>query len=181
MPVTRVSPVLLDGLFASGPHPSLGDHADTYGRLMGSWEGEYRDFEPDGQVHSGEIEVHFAWVLQGLAVQDVWIAPARAQRQAVDPPADRDTYGSTLRVFDPAIGGWRLVWLNPRTGVRVDLVGRRVGDDIVNIGVYEDAPIKWMFTEITEQSFVWQGFILQPDGISWFEQTQFRLRRVASI
>jgi hypothetical protein len=26
------------------------------------------------------MEVHFGWVLQGLAVQDTWIAPPRSQR-----------------------------------------------------------------------------------------------------
>jgi hypothetical protein len=181
MSVIRTVPVLLDGLFASGPHPSLGEHAATYGRLIGSWAGEYRDFDRLGQVTSGEIEVHFAWVLQGLAVQDLWIAPSRAQRRAAGVPADRDTYGSTLRVFDAAIEAWRVVWHNPQKGVRVDLVGRRVGADVVQTGFYDNAPIKWLFTKITEQSFFWQAFSLEADGVSWFEQTQFRLRRVASI
>ena len=30
----------LDALVARGPHPSLGAHADTYGRLIGSWAGQ---------------------------------------------------------------------------------------------------------------------------------------------
>jgi len=178
MSTARIMPALA-GLFANGPHPSLGDHADTYGRLIGSWEGEYRDFDRNGQVTGGEIEVHFAWVLQGLAVQDLWIAPSSAQRQAGGVPGDRDTHGTTLRVFDPGIAGWRIVWLNPQKQVRVDLVGRRVGDDIVQTGFYEDAPIKWMFTDITADSFVWQGFSLEADGVSWFEQTRFTLRRTA--
>jgi hypothetical protein len=177
MTTARTMPLSLDGLIASGPHPSLGLHADTYGRLIGSWQGEYRDYDRSGQVLSGLLEVHFVWVLQGLAVQDVWIAPTRAQRMGEVDLSQRNTYGTTLRVFDPEIEAWRVVWLNPQQRVRVDLVGRRVGDDIIQAGFYEDAPIKWIFTEITRESFFWQAFVLDTDGVSWFRQTEFRLRR----
>jgi len=62
---------------AAGPHPSLGQHAATFGRLIGSWEGEYRDEEPGEPPETGLLEVHFGWVLQGRAVQDTWISPLR--------------------------------------------------------------------------------------------------------
>jgi hypothetical protein len=169
---------LFDATVAPGPHPSLGKHAETYGRVIGSWNGEYEDLNDDGSPESGSLEVHFAWVLQGLAVQDVWIAPARAQR-ATHAPAKRDTYGTTLRVFDPAAEVWRVVWLNPARNARVDLIGRRIGDDIIQLGTYKDAPVKWTFTHITPRSFTWQGLVLEADGVTWRRQTEFKLRRTA--
>ena len=40
------SPGLAETLLAPAPHPSLGKHADTFGRIIGSWVGEYRDRHP---------------------------------------------------------------------------------------------------------------------------------------
>jgi hypothetical protein len=167
----------LEGLFGDGPHASLGEHAETYGRLIGSWEGEYRDFDSSGAVEEGSIEVHFAWVLQGLAVQDVWIAPTRRQRAQERSSTSRDTYGTTIRVFSPELAAWHVVWLNPAKLVRTDLIGRRIGDDVVQTGYFENTPIKWLFTEITPEAFTWQAFALDSDGVTWFEQTRFAFRR----
>jgi hypothetical protein len=125
------------------------------------------------------MEVHFAWVLQGLAVQDVWIALPAAAGSSDAPATDHRTYGTTVRVFDPRLEAWRVAWLNPPHNIRNDLVGRRVGDDIVQTGYWNDAPIKWVFTRITHDSFTWQGFTLEADGVTWRLETEFQLRRTA--
>jgi hypothetical protein len=46
-------------LKAAGPHPSLGDHANDLGRLVGTWDVEYTDFAKDGKAihHIGEFIV----------------------------------------------------------------------------------------------------------------------------
>lgn len=177
MPVETPVSGFLDALVAKGPHPSLGRHAETYGRLIGSWAGHYEDRSEDDAVARGRMEVHFAWVLEGRAVQDVWIAPPIAARLEGRKSDGRDTYGSTLRVFDPAIEAWRVVWLNPPTDVRNDLVGRRVGDDIVQTGWFRDRAIKWIFTRMAPDSFIWQAFELEADGATWRPVTQFDLKR----
>jgi hypothetical protein len=66
---------------------------------------------------------------------------------------------------------------NPVRGVRNDLIGRRVGDDIVQTGWYGDLAIKWMFSRVTSQSFLWQGLELEPDGTTWKLVTEFNLKR----
>lgn len=171
----------LDALVAKGPHPGLGSHADTYGRVIGSWAGHYEDWSEDGTLARGRMEVHFAWVLDGRAVQDLWIAPPIAERLAGRPSDRRDTYGTTLRVFDPTIDAWRVVWLNPPGGVRNDLIGRRVGDDIVQTGWYRDRPIKWVFSRMTHDSFLWQAFELGADATTWRLTTEFNLTRSAGV
>jgi hypothetical protein len=168
----------VETLHSPGPHPSLGKHADTYGRLIGSWEGEYRDEDPGVPPETGLIEVHFGWVLQGRAVQDTFIAPLRN----ADPAASalrRQTYGTTVRVFHPELAAWRAVWLNPVNGYRTDVIGRRVGDDIVQFCYVEERPEKWVFSEITARSFRWRAFLLADDGVTWRVDTEFHLRRTA--
>src|SRR5215831_16806767 len=132
--------LFVQSLAAKGPHPSLGAHADTYGRLIGSWAGEFQAYPLAGPVVATSAEVHFGWALDGRAVQDVWIAPSRKDR-AAGVRAAHEMYGTTLRVFDPKRESWRVVWMDPASGRRNDLEGRRQGNDIVQIGTADGWPI----------------------------------------
>lgn len=170
-----------DSLIAPRPHPSLGPEADTYGRLIGSWAGEFHDHPSGGETVSGPMEVHFGWVLQGLAVQDTWIAPSRQARpgDASLPEGVRDTYGSTLRVWDPQAKLWRVTWTSPARQAVCRLVGRRVGDDIVQTGYWNDRPQRWCFRDVTADAFAWEAHGLSDDGAAWELQTRFELTRTA--
>lgn len=59
----------------------------------------------DGTKQKSTGEIHCDWALQGRAIQDIWIRPKR--------PAPSTMYGTTLRVFDPEIGGWHIIWSDP--------------------------------------------------------------------
>lgn len=164
-------------LLASGRSPEIPEAADAYGWLVGSWELEVRHYWIDVSSRGLRGEAHFAWVLEGRAVQDVWIMPRLAERS---PALDRsfNTYGTTLRVWDAALQAWRVTWINPVTGARNDLVGRWHGQDVVQLGTHSDGtPIRWMFTEITPGSFRWTGESLEADGRTWKLQGEFRARR----
>jgi hypothetical protein len=161
-------------LVATGPHPSLGDDAGTYANFIGSWHGTFHDRRGDS-IESGPLEVHFAWALEGRAVQDIWIAPgSRAEPGRI---YERATYGTTLRVFDPVARVWRVEWFNPVNQVRNTLVGRRVGDRIVQMGCWNDRPQRWQFLDITTERFLWQAHGLDDDGVTWRLQTEFELLR----
>ena len=166
-------------LSAPARSPEIPESADVYGWLVGSWALEIALFK-DGQcVERGmKGEVHFGWVLEGRAVQDVWIRPVRSER-GPDMEKKYNTYGTTLRVWDPAIQAWRVTWVNPVSGVRNELVGRRVGKDIVQVGTGANGePIRWNFTDITPDSFRWTGESLLPDGQTWRLEAEFRGTRV---
>ena len=38
---------------AQGPHPSLGHHADLFGRFVGTWDADYSFIAQDGSVRHG--------------------------------------------------------------------------------------------------------------------------------
>ncbi len=68
-------------LFASSRSPEILESADVYGRLIGSWELEVLQYKAADVSSLGlRGEVHFGWVLEGRAVQDVWIMPRRPER-----------------------------------------------------------------------------------------------------
>lgn len=152
-------------LVAPGPHPSLGAHAETYGRLIGGWTGERRAHRPDGAISSVAVEIDFAWVLGGRAVQDVWIT------------AGHELFGTTLRVFDAKRETWRVLWWNPASGSRSELEGRRQGDDVVQLGASDGRPIRWTFSRIRPRSFAWHGHALADDGVTWQLESEFELSR----
>jgi hypothetical protein len=162
-------------LGAAGPHESLGRHADTYGRVIGSWQGELVDHFSGKLPQTHSVEAHFSWVLEGRAVQDVWITPARPDRSA---KRALDWYGTTLRIYDPKAELWRATWSDPASGYRIELEGRRQGDDIVQLGSRAGRPIRWTFSEIRSDSFRWQGHALEDDGATWRLEVDIRFRRI---
>jgi hypothetical protein len=58
----------------------LTDQEDIYGWLIGGWEATVYDYAEDGTAHESSGEWHFGRVLEGRAIQDVWISPPRSQR-----------------------------------------------------------------------------------------------------
>jgi hypothetical protein len=170
----------LDWLVAPGRSPEIPESLDVYGWLVGSWELDVRHYWVDVSARGLKGEAHFAWVLDGCAVQDVWGLPLRSE-QTGEPDGARQSRGTTLRVWDAALQAWRVTWINPVTGVRCDLIGRWNGKDIVQIGTMPNGtPIRWKFTEITADSFRWTGESLQPDGKTWKLEGDFRARRFPS-
>jgi len=152
---------------------------DVYGWLIGSWEFDVPHYAGLDTTQLGlKGEIHFSRALEGRAVQDVWIMPRKADRSA-NLGKTNNMYGTTLRVWDPSVRGWRITWINPVTGRRDEQIGRWCGKDIVQIGARLDGtPTRWMYTEITPDSFHWTGEALMPDGMTWKLESEFRARRV---
>ncbi len=174
-----ISGPFFEALAASGPMAGVGGSRDLYDGLLGSWDAEVVDHLPDGTDRRQSAEVHFVRVLEGRAIQDVWIAPARRERGSpAQPPGPGNRYGTTFRVYDAALDAWRITWINPVTGVETRLVGRRVGSQIVQSGADADGRlVRWVFAEIRPDSFHWQGEISADGGRSWSCETEFFGRR----
>lgn len=170
--------IFVTSLLAGRRSAEIPESVDVYGWLVGSWELKvqvYRGIDISSQ--DIKAEAHFAWVLEGRAIQDVWIMPHSSDRK---PDGDRmnNMCGTTLRVWDPGIQAWRIRWINPVTGHEERQTGRKVGNEIVQVGVRSDGtPTRWRFTEITPDSFRWFGEALEPDGKTWKLEGEFHASR----
>lgn len=166
-------------LVAPDRSPEIPEASDVYGWLVGSWDLDvlrYRAVDVSASDIKGEV--HFGWVLEGRAIQDVWIMPARSQRSESDDKVN-NMYGATLRVWDALLKAWRIKWINPVSGHYEEQIGRWSGKDIVQVGARSDGtPTRWSFTEITPDSFHWLGEALQPDGRTWRLEGEFRATRM---
>jgi hypothetical protein len=166
----------LEILAAPGSTLGSGGSRQMYDGLIGSWDAQVVDHMSDGSERRQSAEMHFAWVLEGRAIQDLWIAPSLRDRVGQPGPGNR--FGTTLRVYDPAIDAWRITWINPVTGVSNQLVGRRVGSEIAQTGADEDGRlVRWVFVEVTPESFHWRGEVSEDGGRSWTCETEFLARR----
>jgi len=155
----------VSALLAPGRSPEIPDSAAIYDFLIGDWDAEVIDHEEDGSTLRNRAEIHFAWVLEGRAIQDLWISAPRR-------------YGTTLRRYDRLTGEWRVTWINPVNGAENRLVARKVGDDLVQEGRREDGSlIRWSFREITPDSFHWIGEESHDEGKTWRCGTEFLARR----
>ena len=160
-------------LVAKSPSAELGDAADMYAWLIGGWDVRTVDYQPDGKQRESTGEWHFNWILEGRAVQDVWISPPRAQRNsALSKTGNR--YGTSLRVYDSKIGAWRVTWLNPVSGAHDELIGQQKGNDIVQEGRDSDGnQMRWVFTDRKSDAFRWYGERSYDGGKTWQLEAEF--------
>jgi hypothetical protein len=153
-------------LHADGPAADRAGKMQLYGWLIGNWEMDATVHADDGTTHKGQGQIHFAWVLEGRAIQDVWILPGVF-------------YGSTLRVYDPGLDAWHILWSDPVRQYYTRQLGRARGRDIVQEGRNDAGDqIRWSFTDITANSFRWLGERSLDAGATWQLQAEFLARRV---
>ncbi|HEY7125010.1 MAG TPA: putative glycolipid-binding domain-containing protein [Ktedonobacterales bacterium] len=167
---------VLEGLLASGPRPELADKLRLFGQFVGDWDVDWTGYQPDSTVaQQAKGEIHFAWVLAGRAIQDVWIFPTRADQQRGLPV---DEWGSTLRFYDPGTDMWKISWHAPVNNFTRAMTARPVGDEIWVEGAnFQGQPLRWVFSQITSRSFRWTNFVSEDDGQTWRVQEELAAQR----
>jgi len=169
---------MITGLHTDGPAADRAEKLMLYGRFIGSWEGRVIQHARDGSSTEQSCEIHFGWVLEGRAVQDVWIVPSRQDREDPTKLGGYNLYGTTLRIYDPKNDVWHVSWFNPVAQTYNRMTGRQIGQEIVQEYITEDGMrCQWLFTDITENSFHWIGRGTKDGGKTWFVQTEFFARR----
>ena len=158
----------LNALHAEGPAPDRADKMKLYGWLIGRWEMDATVHSDDGAQHKAKGTISFGWVLEGRAIQDVWVLPGFF-------------HGTTLRVYDPGLDAWHILWSDPLKQFYTRQLGRARGKDIVQEGGDgAGVVLRWTFTDITEDSFRWLGEHSADAGATWHLQAEFRVRRIAA-
>jgi hypothetical protein len=163
---------MIKRLGANGPDPEMRKKLMLFGQFVGDWDIlEARYPQPDGTEIKRKGEIHFGWILEGRAIQDVWMTHQGNPPRAV--PA-----GTTIRFYDPKIDAWHSIWIAPRQGIIQTFVARKVGDEIVLEGqTNEGHPEHWIFSEITPNSFRWRSVESHDNTKTWQLTEEMRAHR----
>jgi hypothetical protein len=164
-----------NALLSAEPHPDIPAEHRIFEPFIGSWELVVTWYDAQGGVHRQEQgEWHFARVLEGRAIQDVWIVPPRSERTG---HADPYEYGTSLRFFDHAEGAWRSTWLGPQQGALHSFLARKQGEAVVLETVLGDGRrMRWSFSDIRPDSFIWRNE--REDAGRWTLTQDFAARRI---
>jgi hypothetical protein len=152
-----------------------------YDRFIGRWEAEAQAFLPDGSSRRHYWQIRFERVLEGRAIQDVWITPPRdgpnVGKSLRWGPFDNQ-YGMTLRVYDAKLDAWRVIWIDPCADYRAELVGRARGDEIFQEGKGSDgAALRWIFSDLRADSFRWRAEVSRDEGARWHKAIELLAHR----
>jgi hypothetical protein len=160
-------------LIASGPRivPGESPEARLFDRVAGAWDVDYTAIRDDGTRQKIRGQLLAGWVLDGRALQDVWI-------QFPKPGEDR-FIGTTLRFYDPDKKKWRVTWVSAIAKAVTVLEG---GEEDGRIALYNDSAkgrLRWTFSDITEKDFVWRGELSTDGGKTWRLREDHRMYRAA--
>jgi len=142
----------------------LRERLNMFGQFVGEWdfEGIIAKGTPNEQRAPGEWI--FSWILNGTAIQDVFICPSR--KECEKNTSLNGEYGTTIRFYNQAIDSWDMFY--GLSGTTHILEGKQVGEQIiVNNKSETDGLTQWVFSDITPTSFHWQNRTSYDNGITW--------------
>jgi hypothetical protein len=167
---------LVAELQALAPHPSLGEQAGVFGRFVGVWDGNYTEFSKDGKTTHSTGEWIFGWVMDGRAMQDLFIihpSAARTERYI----------GTTVRYFDPKSQTWSVTFVDPENGAVETLTGGAVGDDriVLRSQDKDGKESRWSFDEIRADSWVFRDEASADGGKTWRLREEDHMKRRGAV
>lgn len=152
----------------SGANPDASDGVEQYGQFVGTWTCAPTSRQEDGTQKEGEARPTWVWhyVLNGKAVQDVWIPdPEHSPPGAI--------MGTNLRVYDSENDTWEMVWTTEKLGRFQTFTAKMRDGDIVMHGDIAEGPFpahlaRITFHNISSNHFDWKYEASAPgDGKSW--------------
>jgi hypothetical protein len=151
---------------------SIPEVYNFFGPLIGEWDFEWIDNHGTEKERHIKGEWIFSWILEGTAIQDVFICPSRTERiNGNQPDAE---YGTTIRIYNSKSQAWDIFY--GCEGEATCLEARKDGDNVVLTEISSEK-MKWVFSRITDNSFHWQHLRIQ-DGTAWKVKGEiFALRR----
>jgi hypothetical protein len=162
---------IFETLRAAGPRIVAGEDpaARLFDRFAGAWDVDYCTIHDDGTRARTRGQLLAGWVLDGRALQDVWIE---------FPAAGADRFmGTTLRFYDTGRKTWRVTWISPMAQAVTQLEG---GDENGRIVLRAQTPrgrLRWTFSDMTDEDFRWRGELSTDDGATWRLREDHHMQR----
>ena len=141
----------ITALCSNARNGRIPEEYDFFGGLIGEWDIIWDDHLEEAEPRRVKGEWIFSRVLDGMAVQDLFIAPSREERlRNKQPDAE---YGTTLRIFNPKTMAWDIFY--GCMGEAIQLTARKVGEEII-LTENTTEKMRYVFSDITTSSFLWR-------------------------
>jgi hypothetical protein len=165
----------LEAVLLAGPPTGMdAEELALFGQFTGSWDLEVCWYDAGSLARRSRGEWHFGWILEGRAIQDVWIVPPLDEGGQ----AGAYEYGTSIRFYDAAAGLWHSTWHGPVQASLRQFTARATHDGIILEGEQIDGrEIRWRFLEITSETFSWRFEQRTADGSAWRLLQSFECRR----
>ena len=149
----------ITALCSNARNERIPEEYDFFGCLIGEWNIVWNDHLEDVKPRRVKGEWIFSRVLDGTAVQDLFIVPSREER-LIDKQPDAE-YGTTLRIFNPETMVWDIFY--GCMGEAIRLTARKVDEDII-LTENTTEKMRYVFSNITTSSFLWRKERINEKG-----------------
>jgi hypothetical protein len=166
---------LAEVLLSDRPRRDVAERLAIFEPLIGSWQLVVQNYAADGTVAETGAEWHFGWALDGRALVDVWISPARPNRTE----GCSGEWGMSLRFWDDTIDAYRSTWHGPARGWVIPFLARRIGDEIVLESQTQDPLRRWIFSDVGDLSFHWRAEETAAGATEPFVRQRFAATRMS--
>ena len=160
----------IDALICEKANEKYKENIDLYGQFVGSWNITWNSYDKDSHLKSSvKGEWIFSYVLNGMAIQDLFIVPSR--EECKNNNIESGEYGTTIRIYDPKKDMWNVFYGCP--GETSLLKAYKIEDRIEQYCVNRtEFSQKWVFSNITKNSFTWQNLVSYDGGKTWLKQNE---------
>ena len=141
----------INALCSNTINERISEEYDFFGSLIGEWDIVWNDHLEDAEPRRVKGEWIFSRVLDGTAVQDIFIVPSRSERLR-DKQLDAE-YGTTLRIYNPQTMAWDIFY--GCMGEAIRLTARKVGEEII-LTENTTRKMRYVFSDIKSSSFLWR-------------------------
>ena len=159
-------------LAATAANPSLGDQAKVLSRLVGTWDVEYTDFMKDGTTLHRTGEFMVGWIMDGRALQDLWIVDPWGKHK------DREVY-TDVDYFDAKSRTWHAIFVDPQDGSVARFTASDLGSNrlVLESKEIDAGDTRWSFNDIHLNSFIWRDEGSSDGGKTWRLRSEYHMKR----
>lgn len=154
---------------AEGPNKAAPEETSQYAFIIGTWDCTTRFMNKKGDYDEGRATWTGFWILDGWAVQDVWVSKQ---------PDGSQFHGTNIRSFNPKTKKWDNRWLPQGTLQWKYYESEQRGDTMVMTGgqgrdARGDFIDRNTFYDIGENGWKWRKDRSYDGGKTWIEGVGF--------
>lgn len=170
MPVLLCSLLCIAGAAADDSSATKVAKSVVLDKLGGTWNVRYEFVDKTGRSRVNNGQVHYTWILDGKALQEVWTSDSEGKAAP---------FGTSINFYDPKRQQWTAVWVYPSQGETFQMTGGDVDGNFVLTGHDQSGALqRWSTHVASSDSVIGRFDISRDEGKTWKEVGVNHMKRV---